>query len=457
MSEAAPSHFWVRSQRVLLPMALEPKPASFEVVDGRIRQVVVAASPKIPDGVPVLEFRDQVVMPGLVDTHAHINEPGRTEWEGFETATRAAAAGGITTVIDMPLNSIPATTTLEALRVKAKAAEGKCRIDYGFWGGVVPGNSAELKPMVGAGAFGFKCFLCPSGVDEFQHVGEADLRLAMPILASLGVPLLVHAELESPVDSHENDPRRYRTFLESRPQSWEVEAIRLVIRLAAETGCRTHIVHLSAADALEDIAAARARGVPITAETCPHYLAFTAEEVPDGATHFKCCPPIRDSGNRERLWKGLARREIEFVVSDHSPCTPDLKLRESGDFAKAWGGIAGLQFGLPVVWTEMRRRGHSLGELSQWMSARTAAFLGLSHSKGTIAPGMDADFVVFDPDAAFDVKEDQVLHRHRLTPYAGRQLQGRVLKTFVRGVDVLGRGTDSQPRGRRLNTRPNQE
>jgi allantoinase len=438
-------------------MALEPKPASFEVVDGRIRQVLVAASPEIAEGTPVLEFRDQVVMPGLVDTHAHINEPGRTEWEGFETATRAAAAGGITTVIDMPLNSIPATTTREALRIKAEAADGKCRIDYGFWGGVVPGNSAELKPMVRAGAFGFKCFLCPSGVDEFPHVREGDLRLAMPILAGLGVPLLVHAELESPVDSSETDPRHYRTFLESRPQRWEVDAIRMVIRLAAETGCRTHIVHLSAADALADIASARARGVPITAETCPHYLAFTAEEVPDGATHFKCCPPIRDADNRERLWKGLERREIEFVVSDHSPCTPDLKLRESGDFAKAWGGIAGLQFGLPVVWTEMRRRGHSLGELTQWMSARTAAFLGLSHCKGAIAPGMDADFVVFDPDAAFEVRAEQVLHRHTLTPYSGRVLQGRVIHTFLRGVDVLAPQTDRHPRGRKLTTKPHQE
>lgn len=445
----APNHFWVQSTRVVIPGASAPKPASFEVKNGKIVKLQVAAGAPRDAGLPVIDFGSSVLLPGLVDTHAHINEPGRTEWEGFETATRAAAAGGITTVIDMPLNSIPATTSLAALKTKASAAEGKCRIDYGFWGGVVPGNAAELEPMVKAGAFGFKCFLCPSGVDEFPHVDVADLRIAMPILARLGVPLLVHAEIETPVELTEKDPRKYRGFLESRPQKWEVDAIRMMIELARETGCRTHIVHLSAAEALESIVRARSEGVKITAETCPHYLTFTAEEVPDGATHFKCCPPIREGSNRERLWKALSSRDIEFVVSDHSPCTPNLKLRESGDFAKAWGGIAGLQFGLPVIWTGMCERELSIGELAQWMSARTAAFLGLGLRKGSLAPGMDADFVVFDPDAETEIKSSEVLHRHNLTPYSGRKIRGRVLKTYLRGVEI-GVAAGDRPIGQRL-------
>lgn len=400
----------------------------------------------------MLDFGNSVVMPGLVDTHAHINEPGRTEWEGFETATRAAAAGGITTVIDMPLNSIPATTTRAALQTKEQAARGKCRIDYGFWGGVVPGNSAELEPMVAAGVFGFKCFLCPSGVDEFPHVGEADLRIAMPILARLGVPLLVHAELETPVGATQSDPRKYQGFLESRPQKWEVDAIRMVIRLARETGCRTHIVHLSSGDALPDLIAARAEGVPITAETCPHYLTFISEEIPDGATHFKCCPPIRDFANREKLWKALRSGAIEFVVSDHSPCTPSLKLRNTGDFALAWGGIAGLQFSLPIMWTEMKDRGLGLVELSRWMSFKTAGFLGILDRKGAIGPGLDADFVVFDPEAASEIRTADVLHRHNLTPYSGRKVSGRILKTFLRGVEI-GMTAGDRPTGQKLSSR----
>ncbi|MFN7685912.1 MAG: allantoinase AllB [Oligoflexia bacterium] len=444
---AEKNHFWVRGSQVVLPFSSAPKPAAFEVRDGKIIQVL-ASDTSVPDqSLPVLSIKRALVLPGLVDTHAHINEPGRTEWEGFETATRAAAAGGITTVIDMPLNSIPATTSLAALEAKAAAAVGKCQIDYGFWGGVVPGNASELEPMVRAGVFGFKCFLCPSGVDEFEHVVEKDLTVAMPILARLGVPLLVHAEIESPVMQSKKDPRTYRSFLESRPQKWEVDAIRMMIKLARQTGCRTHIVHLSASDALADLAEARRAGVPITAETCPHYLAFSAEEIQDGATHFKCCPPIREASNREELWKGLTRRDIEFVVSDHSPCTPSLKLSETGDFAKAWGGISGLQFGLPVVWTELRSRGFSAGDLAQWMSSRTAAFLGLGRRKGAIAPGMDADFVVFDPEAESSIDETQVLHRHKLTPYSGRQVQGRVLQTFLGGVEIL---PGSAPRGQQL-------
>jgi allantoinase len=337
----------------------------------------------------------------------------------------------------MPLNSIPATTSLEALRTKAASAEGQCSIDYGFWGGVVPGNAPELEPMIRAGAFGFKAFLCPSGVDEFPMSREEDLRAAMPCLARHGIPLLVHAELEgpAPVPSH-----TYRSYLASRPQKWEVDAIRMMIALARETGCRTHIVHLSAADALPDLKAAREAGVPITAETCPHYLCFVAESILDGATHFKCAPPIRDHFNREKLWHALRRGELEFIVSDHSPCTPALKHLESGDFGRAWGGIAGLQFSLAAVWTEMRTRGMSVADLSRLMSFNTARFLGLGARKGSLAPGLDADLVVFDPDESFVLETAQVLHRHSLTPYSGRQLYGKVRKTYLRGQCIYDQG-----------------
>lgn len=428
-----------KSTRVLLPDGL--KAATVVVRDGRIAEVRTGTR---ADGI---DLGSAVLMPGIVDTHAHINEPGRTDWEGFATATRAAAAGGITTVVDMPLNSIPPTTTLAAMRAKASAAEGQCAIDYAFWGGIVPGNAAELEPMVRAGIMGFKCFLIDSGVDEFPMSDERTLREAMPILARLGVPLLVHAELESPTGARTG--RTYESYLASRPQRWEVDAIRLVIGLARETGCRTHIVHLSAADALVDLSSARAAGVPITAETCPHYLAFEAEKIPDGATHFKCAPPIREHSNRERLWRAVASSEIEFIVSDHSPCTPALKRMEEGDFERAWGGIAGLQFSLPVIWSEMKKRGMTLAELSERMSARTARFLGLAGRKGSIVVGADADLVVWNPEATFSPTPDQVLHRHPITPYEGLTLHGVVEQTYVRGNLVYDRGRfPASPAGR---------
>lgn len=450
MSVSAPREFAIRSTRVCLPQGLGP--ACVWVRDGKIHKVLDEDEAEAPAGLALQDFGDSVIMPGIVDTHAHINEPGRTEWEGFETATRAAAAGGITTVIDMPLNSIPATTSLEALETKARSAEGHCAIDYGFWGGVIPGNSAELEPMIRAGVFGFKAFLCPSGVDEFPMAREEDLRQAMPILARHCVPLLVHAELETPMGKHTD--RTYLSYLESRPQKWEVDAIRLVIRLARETGCRTHIVHLSAADALPDLAQARAQGVPISAETCPHYLSFISEDIPDGATQFKCAPPIREKSNREKLWRALQENQLEFVVSDHSPCTPALKLLEAGDFGGAWGGIAGLQFSVSVVWSEMRERGMGLPDLSRLMSFNTARFLGLGQSKGAISEGLDADLVLFDPDASFVLDPSQVLHRHKLTPYSGRTLHGCVLKTWLRGTAIYDSAIfTGAPNGHRL-TRP---
>lgn len=434
---------WViQSRRVLVEGESNPRPAGIEIRSGQIERILDFNA--APPGVACVDVGNDVIMPGIVDTHAHINEPGRTDWEGFQTATRAAAAGGITTVVDMPLNSIPATTTLAALRLKSETAFGKCSIDYGFWGGVVPGNADELQAMIDAGALGFKCFLIDSGVEEFPMSREEDLMRAMPILAKAGVPLLVHAELEGPAPSLRSGSRNYRDYLESRPQSWEIEAIRMMIRLAEKTNCRTHIVHLSAASALDDIAAARARGVPLTVETCPHYLHFESERIAEGSTQYKCAPPIRESENRQNLWKGLADGVIDFVVSDHSPCTPKLKALESGDFEKAWGGIAGLQFSMPVVWTEMKRRGFSLAQLSRWMSGATARFAGLSGTKGKIVPGLDADLVVWDPDHSFCVDRSMVLHRHPVTPYEGVELFGKISQTYLRGQCIYSDGSFSQ-------------
>lgn len=433
------------SRRVVTDSGL--REAAVVVSDGRVEAVLSSA--KVPQGVDITNVGDQVVMPGVVDCHAHINEPGRTEWEGFETATRAAAAGGISTVVDMPLNSIPATTTLEALRTKAAAAEGRCAIDYGFWGGVIPGNVGELDGMVDAGVTGFKCFLIHSGVDEFPHVTREDLDKAMPVLARRNVPLIVHAELTEHEGAPQGDTRTYQSYLASRPRRWEDDAIRMMVELCRKHRCRVHIVHLSSSDALADIAAAKREGLPFTVETCPHYLTFDAEHIPDGATHLKCAPPIREAENREKLWDALARGTIDMVVSDHSPCTPALKHLERGDFAAAWGGIASLQFSLPAVWTGMRARGHGLEQLARWMCRNPARLTGLEGVKGTLTPGTDADLLVFDPEASFTPEPSRVLHRHPLTPYSGLKLQGVVERTYVRGVPVFTRGEPPQrPTGR---------
>jgi allantoinase len=377
----------------------------------------------------------------------HVNEPGRTEWEGFETATRAAAAGGITTIVDMPLNCIPVTTTLEALRTKLEAIAGRLRVDCGFWGGVIPGNAGELDRMIDAGVAGFKAFLVHSGIDEFPNATEQDLREAMPILARRGVPLLVHAELaEHLVDAPPVEPQQYATYLASRPRAAEDAAIRLIIGLCRETGCRVHIVHLSSSDALEQIAAAKREGLPLTVETCPHYLALASEDVPDGCTEYKCAPPIRERDNRERLWQGLRDGVIDFVVSDHSPCTPHLKLRESGDFMRAWGGISSVQLTLPVVWTAAQVHGVGVEQIAHWMCAAPARFAGLDQRKGSIEPGKDADFVVWEPEATFTVDPARLYHRHKLTPYAGKELRGVVRETILRGETVLPEGpTNGRP------------
>ncbi|MGZ5444574.1 MAG: allantoinase AllB [Thermoanaerobaculia bacterium] len=377
------------------------------------------------------DYGDLVIMPGLVDSHVHVNEPGRTEWEGFASATRAALAGGITTIVDMPLNSLPPTTTVAALEEKQRHAKGVVNVE--LWGGVVPGNTRELRPMLGAGARGFKCFLVHSGVDEFPNVNEEQLYEAARELAGTNAPLLVHAELGEHLHEPHGDPAEYATYLHSRPNAAEDAAIELVLRVCRDTGARMHVVHLSSASALSILA--RAKDLPLTAETTPHYLHFAAESVPRGRTEFKCAPPIRELSNREALWRGLAAGLIDLVVSDHSPCTPELK---KGDFAHAWGGIASLQFVLPIVWTNARRRGHTLSDLARWCCAGPARLANLS-TKGTIAIGKDADFVVWDPDATFTVTPDLIRHRHKVTPYLGETLQGVVREVWVGGISSLCR------------------
>jgi allantoinase len=415
------------------------------IMDGHI----AAISPPEADleGRRVVELgEDVVLLPGLVDSHVHLNEPGRTEWEGFATATRAAAAGGVTTIIDMPLNSIPPTVDVAALEVKRKSAEGQCFVDVGFWGGAIPGNLGELRGLHDAGVFGFKCFLLPSGVDEFPPLHPADLDGYLRVLRGVDGLLIVHAEDSRVIDRAPSaHGARYLDFLASRPRAAENLAIEQVIRAAERTGARVHILHLSSSDALPMIAGARREGIRITAETCPHYLVLTAEEVPDGATQFKCCPPVREAANRELLWRGLEGGTIDCVVSDHSPCTAELKRLDTGDFGAAWGGISSLEIGLPLVWTEARRRGYQLTDVVRWMAEGPARLVGLRH-KGRIEVGYDADLCVFAPDEAFVVDPKRLHHKHPITPYDGRALLGVVHRTWLRGEELAG----DQPRGRLL-------
>jgi len=413
------------------------------ISDGRI--AAIANLDEVPTGAAIKEAGDLAVIPSLVDCHVHVNEPGRTEWEGYLTATRAAAAGGVGTIVDMPLNCSPVTTTRRALKIKLDAVKGKLTVDAAFWGGVVPGNFAELRPLAEDGVVGFKCFLTHSGLDEFPNATLSDLEAAMPVIASLGLPLIVHAELD-PTSEAGADPRKFSSFLASRPPSMEVRAIRMMIDLCRKTGCRTHIVHLSAADALPDIEKARAEGLPFTVETCPHYLTFADDGIPDGATQFKCAPPIRSKENREALWGALGRGVIDFVVSDHSPCAPELKKFTAGDFLAAWGGIAGLQFTLPAMWSGAKRRGFELEDVVRWTAERTAAFTGLS-AKGRLEKGRDADIVLFDDAALFDIEPGGVLHRHKVTAYAGLRLLGTVAAHYLRGALIYENG--EFPGGRR--------
>ncbi len=432
--------------------------ATAAVVDGGLREATVTVRDGLVesvlpldrscDGIEVVELGGEVVLlPGLVDSHVHVNEPGRTQWEGFGTATRAAAAGGVTTVVDMPLNSLPPTLDPDALAVKQAAARGQCQVDVGFWGGAVPGNLGRLRPLFDAGVFGVKCFLPDSGVDEFPALDDAGLLRAAEEVAAVDGLLLVHAE-DPAVLAGAPEPHgpSYGAFLASRPAAAEDVAVSRVVRAARATGARVHVVHLSSASALPAVAAAKADGLRLTAETCPHYLVLRAEDVPDGATPYKCCPPVRGGTNRDALWAGLAEGVIDLVVSDHSPCTADLKTLDTGDFGTAWGGISSLQLGLPLVWTEARRRGHTLADVVSWMAAGPAALLGLA-TKGVLRAGAAADLVAFAPDEPLVVDPAALHHRNPVSPYAGMRLTGVVRRTWLAGRPVDPAG-DHVPRGR---------
>ena len=423
------------SSRVVTPEGV--RAAAVMVEKGRIQAVHEPGD--VPRNAVVHAFDDLVLLPGLVDSHVHINDPGRSEWEGFATATRAAAAGGYTTLVDMPLNCLPETTTVAALEAKRAAAAGQCRVDWAPWGGLTGQNQQHLTALAEAGVAGFKCFLINPGIDGFAMIDAQELEAALPTLASTGLPLLVHAELAEYLyqGAETQDWQQYATYLRSRPDEAELAAIRMLIGLCRKYRFRLHIVHLSTALALGELAEARREGLPITVETCPHYLHFFSERIPAGATVFKCAPPIRSRANREALWQGLRDGVIDLIATDHSPCPPAMK---EGDFRHAWGGIASLSVAISVVWTEMRERGLPLADLARWMSAQPAKLAGLQGRKGAIAAGYDADLVVFDPDTEFTVGADTLHYRHPVSPYLGERVQGRVRSTFVRGAAVYQEG-----------------
>lgn len=439
--------FALKSERVLTPQGI--RPATVLVENETIEALAPLAEPT--GDLPLHDVGSLTVMPGLVDCHVHINEPGRTEWEGFLTATQAAAAGGICTLVDMPLNCQPVTTTKDALALKLDTTAGKLWVDLGFWGGVVPGNLHQLGALADAGVLGAKAFLIHSGIDDFPEVNSEQLTQAMTELSRAGLPLLAHAELDLGSPDPTSPPYTYQSYLQSRPPEWETSAIELLISLCRLTGCPVHIVHLSAAEALPLLEAARAEGLPISVETCPHYLCLEAETIADRDTTSKCAPPIRSRENQNRLWEGLRDGIIDFVVSDHSPCIPQLKCFESGNFHDAWGGISSLQLGLSSVWTEASRRGFGEEDLCRWMSEGPARFIGHGSSLGKIAPGYKANLVVWDPDSQFEICSDRLLFKHKVSPFIGRKVKGEVLLTFLRGALIYNRGALSpQPLGAHL-------
>ena len=438
------------SRRVVTPQGI--KAAAILVEDGRILDVV--SPDQLPAKISVQDLGDAAILPGLVDSHVHINEPGRTEWEGFRTATRAAAAGGYTLLVDMPLNCLPPTTTVAALEAKRNAASGQCHVDWMAWGGVVSGNQDHIESLGAAGVPGFKCFLIHPGIDGFTMVTEPELRAALPHVVRTGLPLLVHAELPEPVGTATRrlssaDWSNYSTYLRSRPDEAELSAIRLLLALCREFHFRLHIVHLATSQALDMLRAAKSEGLPVTVETCPHYLHFSSDKIPDGQTPFKCAPPIRGRENREKLWQGLREGVINLVVTDHSPCPPEMKRLSERNFQTAWGGIAGLSLALPVMWTEASARGFTLTDIARWMAEGPARLAGGDSRKGRIAKGFDADLVVFEPDAEFIATENHLHYRHRVSPYLGETLRGVVMATYLRGDCVFSEGDfPGEPKGR---------
>jgi len=440
------------SRRVVTPQGI--RAAALLVEEGRIVEVVPPG--QLSAQIPVKDFGNAAILPGLVDSHVHINEPGRTEWEGFRTATRAAAAGGYTLLVDMPLNCLPPTGTVAALEAKRRAASGKCSVDWMAWGGVVSDNQNHIEDLAAAGVPGFKCFLVHPGIDGFTMVTEDELRAALPHVARTGLPLLVHAELPGPVDAAaqrlaQSDWSKYATYLDSRPDEAELSAIRLLLSLCREFRFRLHIVHLSTSLALDMLRAAKSEGLPVSVETCPHYLHFCSEQILDGQTLFKCAPPIRSRENCEKLWEALRDGVIDLVATDHSPCPPEMKRLDNGNFRTAWGGIASLSLALPVMWTELSRRGFTLVEIARWMAEAPAKLAGCESRKGRIATGYDADFVVFDPEARFVAKQEHLHYRHCISPYLGEELCGIVKATYLRGDCVFEGGSfPGEPLGREM-------
>jgi allantoinase len=429
------------SKRIVTPSGT--REGALLVENGKIRAICRPAD--APTDAIVVDCGNDAILPGLVDTHVHINQPGRTEWEGFRTATRAAAAGGYTTLVDMPLNCLPETTTVAALEEKRKSAQGECLVDWAPWGGAVADNQSHILPLAHAGVLGFKCFLIYPGCDGFTMIDQQQLEAALPFIAESGLPLLVHAELAGPIDTatqrlSKANWRSYATYLASRPDQAELDAIRLMIRLCRQYAFRLHIVHLSTALALAELIAARAEGLPITVETCPHYLHFAAEEIADGATLLKCAPPIRSKENREALWHGLCDGTIDMIVTDHSPCPPEMKREDTGRFDQAWGGIASLSLALSIIHTECSRRGLSLDHIARWMSSAPAALAGIGHRAGTLESGREANFIIFDTETDFAVTPNSLHYRHAISPYLGETLRGKVKETYLRGESIYREG-----------------
>lgn len=445
------SNIAIRSERIITPAGIIK--ATVLVQGGKITKILPAMN---DTDVEVIDVGNRVLMPAVLDPHVHINEPGRTDWEGFDSATKSAIAGGVTTLVDMPLNSSPVTTSVQAFDKKVNAARRSIHCNCGFWGGVIPGNDKDIGPLIDKGVLGFKAFLTHSGIDEFPDVTEADLRKVMPILARHDLPLLVHCELSDTKLRSTGDRRSYASYLQSRPREWEDEAIKLMIRLCEEFNCRVHIVHLSSANSIDQIVKAKQKGLPLTVETGQHYLYFEAARIKDGQTSLKCAPPIREKENNEQLWQALKDGIIDFVATDHSPSPPSMKELESGDFMKAWGGIASLQFALPVLWTAAKKRNFSIDDIAKWLSEKPSMLPGLQHTKGKIKEGYDADLVVWDPEKSFMVSETMIRHKHKICPYVGETLFGTVEQTFLNGEKVFDNGNIIQlNKGKIITAGPN--